>query len=427
MACSTLSTFLAELHEHIYKYFDSILNTLVPLLNSITFDDLRLCALSVMESALITVENNIYKNVCTSDQYIQLFNRLLTELLNCLSGEEELEILMPTAQTLKIILERSVLKDSQTNAVLHVLTESDFERIISSIKIALYNSMQRRDHLSNGEEDVEEEEEEEHLQSENNENAFQVYLSECIGVLLKLYQTKFFTVFDRLFMDEVLKFTDELKSIGDKQFGLFIIDDIIEYCGASAYPYYPQFLTIFLREIQYPDPNVRQSIAYGIGITAKYGGEVFESMADTYICALRDMLSSPESESPEYLLAVDNAISSLGKICYYHPNLNSYKMLFNFWLNCLPLHGDLEESDFCMNYLCELLEKNDINSYLSSISQILKVLCFSLELVKQETLHRIIRLISVIQTKVPSEIMNDLWAFVGNEKANLIRMAMMAQ
>ncbi|KAK8814097.1 hypothetical protein WA158_007959 [Blastocystis sp. Blastoise] len=427
-ACETLCVLLTELHENIYTYLEDIVKVLVPLLNTITFYDLCLCALSIMEPALITVENCVHKQLCPIDQYKALYEMLIKELLVCLEGEEDLEMLTNVSQIMTIVCNKSTITDAN-GITAYILSDSDLERILTAIKNALYNSIQRRSQRLEGleNEPFDEEEEEDNNQAENAENVYHLYLSECIGGLFRCYGSRFLPIFDRLYYKEVLEFTQEWRSNGDKKFGLFVIDDIIEHCGSAAYSYYPQFLPILFTDLKHPDPALRQGAAYGIGILAKYGGETFESVAESCILAINDFLGSNDVDNPDYYIASDNAVSAFGKILYYHPSLPNMPILFNCWLSCLPLHKDIDESDFCISILCERFEKNNYTVQgddFVNISQILTVVCLSIELVKEGTMHRILQLVFNIQNKIPQELLLDVWNTIGLEKSNLIKTAM---
>ncbi|KAJ6226289.1 karyopherin (importin) beta 3 [Anaeramoeba flamelloides] len=98
------------------------------------------------------------------------------------------------------------------------------------------------------------------------------------------------------------------------------------------------------------------------------------------------------------MLVYDNAVSAIGKILYYQTDAIQFDVLAPFWLNCLPIQNDSDESKKNINYLCNWIEKeNEIilgknNKNLSKIIQIF-VFVLDTDLVDENVTNKIIQIL----------------------------------
>lgn len=74
----------------------------------------------------------------------------------------------------------------------------------------------------------------------------------------------------------------------ERQWGLCVWDDIIEFTGPMAIKYQNIFLPVMLEYMNDQSAEVRQAAAYGAGIMAQFGREAFAGMkALQYNCPMR--------------------------------------------------------------------------------------------------------------------------------------------
>ncbi|THG02650.1 hypothetical protein TEA_017914 [Camellia sinensis var. sinensis] len=57
---------------------------------------------------------------------------------------------------------------------------------------------------------------------------------------------------------------------------------------------------------------------YGLGVCAEFGGSVFKPLVLEALSTLNVVIRNPNALQPENIMAYDNAVSALGKICQFH-------------------------------------------------------------------------------------------------------------
>ncbi|CAI9260788.1 unnamed protein product [Lactuca saligna] len=60
------------------------------------------------------------------------------------------------------------------------------------------------------------------------------------------------------------------------------------------------------------------AIVYGLGVCTEYGGYVIKPLVGGDLSRLTVVIRYPNVVHPENVMAYDNAISTLGKICHFH-------------------------------------------------------------------------------------------------------------
>ena len=108
VACRVLSIIVVDLHSALLPYISAIMHTLLPLLNTLPFQDIQMAVLVIMPDLLISIAESIY-GLVGIENYRQSFNFILDTLLTFLVDDPDLELLIPSLQTLQLCLEKSVL------------------------------------------------------------------------------------------------------------------------------------------------------------------------------------------------------------------------------------------------------------------------------------------------------------------------------
>ncbi len=111
------------------------------------------------------------------------------------------------------------------------------------------------------------------------------------------------------------------------KFGIFVIDDMIEYLGIELIPdKWPHLCEALLRFACHKSIAVRQAAAYGIGVLSEKSHQVFNQLAPKCISRLFEALQIPQgTEKPKVDLKIsfklkvyghcrDNIVSAMGKI-----------------------------------------------------------------------------------------------------------------
>jgi importin-5 len=123
-----------------------------------------------------------------------------------------------------------------------------------------------------------------------------------------------------------------------------------------------------LDSLRSKNADIRQASAYCLGIAAVTGGPTYHDYCTRGLSLLAAVIMSPEARSEEYVVATENAISAVGKICRYVGSTGAFDLeqALGHWVQQLPVLHDEEEAEPTYEYLLELIER-----YVSLFSNII--------------------------------------------------------
>lgn len=102
------------------------------------------------------------------------------------------------------------------------------------------------------------------------EEEVQVALSEIFGQLFKTHKEMNISLIEHITKNLLPKTLAEGASETMNKFGIFLIDDMVEYLGFSIIEgLWGSFHTVFLKYCLHKNIAVRQAACYGLGIYAK--------------------------------------------------------------------------------------------------------------------------------------------------------------
>jgi hypothetical protein len=132
---------------------------------------------------------------------------------------------------------------------------------------------------------------------------------------------------------------------------------------------------------------------------------------------LNAVVTQPAALSAENIMATDNAVSALGKICEHQRDSIDGSQVVPAWLGCLPLKGDLVEAKIVHEQLCSMVERQDAqllgpnHQYLSKIISVFaEVLSAGTDLVTEQTAARMVSLLRRLQQTLPPESLASTWS-----------------
>ncbi|OLL23441.1 Importin subunit beta-3, partial [Neolecta irregularis DAH-3] len=254
------------------------------------------------------------------------------------------------------------------------IAEADINRFIAATETQLRDYVKRKEardkHIA---EDGEEAEHDEDVieEIETDEMLFGE-ISKALHCMFKLYKAAYLPHFNRL-----LPIVDAFMSSNDrnaKNWSLCLIDDLLEFMGPEAINYSQHFasqLMVALEDkgiisivMRYStdgvDPVIRQVTAYGIGVAAQFGGEVFSEFCAHALPLLFQMTEIPEARDDDNVYATENACAAIARVCRFNsskiPNLSK---VIKSWFSTLPIVNDEEEAPFAYIFLAELIEQNN--------------------------------------------------------------------
>ncbi|KAI8004203.1 Importin-5 [Camellia lanceoleosa] len=400
-ACNMLCCYADELKEGFYPWIDQVAPTLVPLLKFYFHEEVRKAAVSAMpellRSAKLVVEKGIAQGrngsyIKQLSDYIEPDTEICASMLDALN--ECIQISGP------------------------LLDESQVKSIVDEIKQVITASSSRKGERAERAKAEDFDAEEGEILREENEHEEEVFdqVGEILGTLIKTFKASFLPFFDEL-SSYLTPMWGKDKTAEERRIAICIFDDVAEQCHEAALKYYDTYLPFLLEACNDMNPDVRQAAVYGLGVCAEFGGSVFKPLVLEALSTLNVVIRDPNALQPENIMAYDNAVSALGKICQFHRESIDSAQVVPAWLSCLPIKGDLIEAKVVHDQLCSMVERSDRellgpnNQYLPKIVAVFaEVLCAGKELATEQTASRMINLLRQLQQTLPPSTLASTWS-----------------
>ncbi|KAF5735699.1 hypothetical protein HS088_TW15G01214 [Tripterygium wilfordii] len=409
-ACNMLCCYADELKEGFFPWIDQVAPTLVPLLKFYFHEEVRKAAVSAMpellKSAKLAVEKRLSQG--RDESYIkQLSDYIMPALVEALHKEPDTEICASMLDALNECLQISG----------PLLDEGQVRSIVEEIKLVITASSSRK--LERAErakaEDFDAEESE--LIGEENEQEEEVIeqVGEILGTLIKTFKSSFLPFFDDL-STYLTPMWGKDKTAEERRIAICIFDDVAEECRDTALRYYDTYLPFLLEACNDENPDVRQAAVYGLGVCAEFGGSVFQPLVGEALSRLNVVIRHPSALQPENVMAYDNAVSALGKICRFHRDSIDAAQVVHAWLNCLPIKGDLIEAKVVHEQLCSMVERSDRellgpnNQCLPKIIAVFAEVLCGKDLASEQTASRMVNLLRQLQQTLPPATLASTWS-----------------
>ncbi|KAM3324116.1 importin-5 [Capsicum chacoense] len=410
-ACNMLCCYADELKEGFYPWIDQVAPTLVPLLKFYFHEEVRKAAVSAMPELLRSAKLAVEKGIAQgrNETYVkQLSDYIIPALVEALHKEPDTEICASMLDALNECVQISG----------PLLDEGQVRSIVEEIKQVITASSSRKRERAERAKAEDFDAEESELLREENEQEEEVFdqVGEILGTLIKTFKAAFLPFFDEL-SSYLMPMWGKDKTAEERRIAICIFDDIAEQCREAALKYYDTYLPFLLEACNDESPDVRQAAVYGLGVCAEYGGSVFKPLVGEALSRLNIVIRHPNALQPENVMAYDNAVSALGKICQFHRDSIDSAQVVPAWLNCLPIKGDLIEAKVVHDQLCSMVERSDgellgpNNQYLPKIVSVFaEVLCTGKDLATEQTASRMINLLRQLQQTLPPATLASTWS-----------------
>ncbi|CAG2257042.1 IPO5 [Mytilus edulis] len=343
-ACQMLVCYARELKEGFAEYAEEVVRTMVPLLKFYFEDDIRIAA---SESLPFLIDCAKIRG----DQYVaEMWNYICPSLLKAIEIEPEQSVLPEHLYALSKCIEKlgkGCLSQENMNLVMSLLEK----------QLQTHFKKQEERHEKRKDEDYDEDLEEDLLEEDDADTYILSKVSDILHSIFGTHHEEFLPLFEQL-LPFFVKLIGPDQVWSDKQWGLCIWDDVIEHCGPHSVKYTQYFLAQMMSFLSDKQPELRQASAYGIGVMAKFGGEVYAATCAEALPLLVKMIQDPESRSPENANPTENAISAIAKICQHNNSQINVNDVLPMWLSWLPVWEDEDEAEPVYNYLCDLIEIN---------------------------------------------------------------------
>ncbi|KAI1261994.1 armadillo-type protein [Xylariaceae sp. FL1019] len=182
-----------------------------------------------------------------------------------------------------------------------------------------------------------------------------------------------------------------------RQWGLCIMDDVLEYCGPESVRYAQSISTALLAGCEDPSAAIRQAAAYGIGVAAHHGGAPWSQFLASSLPSLFQVAQVPDARGDEAVYAPENACAAIAKILHFNKqSVQDHQAVINQWVHTLPVSNDEEAAPYAYGYLVELIQQQNP----AVTSQIDKVFVYVGRALEAEMLHgtTATRVTSAVQT-----------------------------
>ncbi|XP_021714948.1 importin-5-like [Chenopodium quinoa] len=410
-ACNMLCCYADELKEGFYPWIDQVAPTLVPLLKFYFHEEVRRAAVSIMPELLLSAKLAVEKGLAQgrNESYVkQLSDYIVPALVEALHKEPDVEI---SASMLDALNE--CIQVSGT-----LLDEGQVRAIVDEIKQVLTASSSRKRERSERAKAEDFDAEEGELLKEENEQEEELFdqVGEILGTLIKTFKASFLAFFDEL-TSYLTPMWGKDKTAGERRIAICIFDDVAEQCREAALKYYDTYLPFLFEACNDENPDVRQAAVYGLGVCAEFGGSVFKPLVGEALSRLNAVIQHPHALQPENIMAYDNAVSALGKICQFHRDSIDSSQVIPAWLSCLPIKGDLIEAKVVHDQLCCMVERSDVellgpnNQHVPKIFLVFaEVLCAGKDLATEQTAGRMVNLLRHLQQTLPPATLASTWS-----------------
>ncbi|KAK4773555.1 hypothetical protein SAY87_028574 [Trapa incisa] len=410
-ACNMLCCYADELKEGFYPWIDQVASTLVPLLKFYFHEEVRRAAVSAMpellRSAKVAVEKGLAQG--RNEAYIkQLSDYIVPALVEALPKEPDTEICASMLDALNECLQISG----------PLLDQNQVKSIVDEIKQVITASSSRKRERAERSKAEDFDAEEGELLKEENEQEEEVFeqVGEILGSLIKTFKASFLPFFDEL-SSYLTPMWGKDKTDDERRVAICIFDDVAEQCREAALKYYETYLPFLLEACNDVNSDVRQAAVYGLGVCAEFGGSMFKPLVGEALSRLNVVIRDPNALQSDNVMAYDNAVSALGKICQFHRDNIDSSQVVPAWLNCLPIKGDLIEAKVVHEMLCSMVERSDRellgpnNQYLPKIVSVFaEVLCAGKDLATEHTVARMVNLLRQLQKTLPPATLASTWS-----------------
>ena len=340
IAIRMISVFVVELRKGFAPYVIRTSNLLTHLLEKSNNSNVKVTAARGLPG-LIKVVNESGE----SDRLniVRTMSNNYTNLLwKTIDSEHE-----PDIRVIYVMVLRELLKASGTYMNEHEVTLMR-QNILQSLKESDEAKLSNQELLADDETELDDDDLDAVKTENDNEEEYHCALAELVGALYEFHQELSLPLVQVVYKDILPKVMIKNMSSKMHKFGIFLIDNMIEFIDFDLLR--NEWVTLSKILIQFTiheKAELRHPAAYGIGLLAEKTKENFQNLSEGCLKALDwaiDVKRSQNEDIELYGVAKDNAISALGKIINFQPRCINLKEITLKWLQNLPLRYDKKEA-----------------------------------------------------------------------------------
>eukprot|EP01113_Clastostelium_recurvatum_P002059 TRINITY_DN1085_c0_g1_i2.p1 TRINITY_DN1085_c0_g1~~TRINITY_DN1085_c0_g1_i2.p1 ORF type:complete len:1100 (+),score=314.59 TRINITY_DN1085_c0_g1_i2:117-3416(+) len=440
-ACNMLFCYAENMKEGFYPYADEVSKLMVPLLLFYYHEGVRISAASSLGPLLVCVRDFMAKNAPNGAEAMYVRNMLdfmWPKPMEAIAAETDNDVLYS-------MLEAAI--EMMTAAGPGALSADRLKEVGTTLCHLLHDVYERRedrdeqrksqDYIPEDEEDLDDDE-------KSDQDILQE-VAEVVGQVFKFNTDAFIPYFMGIGLIAedasdvarneggcwkiALELIQPNKSATDKKAGLCILDDMMEFCGASVLQLYQNFIPLVIQYALDTDPTVRQAAVYGMGQCARFAGEHFTTLCPIVVQGLTNAIASQEARTDDFITATENAISALGKVIDHHPQMVVLPQLLTSWLTYLPVTEDKIESKVVYALLCTFIEKHGsilLGNGFANLPKVLSIFGQVLEtdLIDEPLTARMSQLLKTMRGSIPADAFNNAATHLPEDQRNKLMKAL---
>ncbi|PHH58697.1 hypothetical protein CDD81_4814 [Ophiocordyceps australis] len=288
---------------------------------------------------------------CPSNELTGLWNATVDKLLEVLTAEPSIETLAEMYQC---------FYESVQVIGKGCLNSEHMSRFIDSASSAIEDYKDRVSQRSDEKEaataDDAEDEAEELLVAIEDDQTLLSDMNKAFHAIFKHHGETFLPAWERL-MPTYQAFLGSSDAM-QRQWGLCIMDDVLEYCGPDSSRYAEVVTQPLIDGCRDPSPAIRQAAAYGIGVAAHRGGVPWSQFVGVSVPFILQMTQVTNARDEENIYATENACAALAKVLHYSPaSIGDVQGTISQWIDTLPVTNDEEAAPYAYAYLTELIDQ----------------------------------------------------------------------
>eukprot|EP00179_Madagascaria_erythrocladioides_P010064 CAMPEP_0198324830 /NCGR_PEP_ID=MMETSP1450-20131203/12744_1 /TAXON_ID=753684 ORGANISM="Madagascaria erythrocladiodes, Strain CCMP3234" /NCGR_SAMPLE_ID=MMETSP1450 /ASSEMBLY_ACC=CAM_ASM_001115 /LENGTH=668 /DNA_ID=CAMNT_0044028663 /DNA_START=1 /DNA_END=2007 /DNA_ORIENTATION=- len=374
-ACNMIACFVSELKGGFIQYVEPVAQLMVPLLKFFYHEEVRTAAAGCLPDLVRAVKA---QGPQMESQTKQLVDFMLPKLIEAARGEPDIEVAVVMLESMADVVDL-LSPGMLVPATLSVLVDMVLEMVTDR---EMRTQERNQEAMENG---WDEEEVEQAAAEAEKDDELLSRMSDLVGALLRTHASHgFLTAFEtNSARGSLVQLSASLlnpeRSGPERHAALCIFDEVIDNGGTA---YIEKVLPAMLAYVSDPDPDVRQSASFGVGVCAEKGGQSFPSVVTgngaNIFSILRSVAAAQDSRSDANESATDNVISCLAKIIeFQRPLLGAEaSAAVSLWLSYMPIVADAESAVTSLSRLLRLSEAGDelvLGSGLANMQIILRV------------------------------------------------------
>ncbi|GAB0131840.1 hypothetical protein EsDP_00000297 [Epichloe bromicola] len=290
---------------------------------------------------------------CPSNELAGLWTATVGKLLEVLSAEPSIETLAEMYQCFYESVE-VVGADSLTATHMNGFIDS----VLSAIEDYQNRVVQRAENKEGATaDDVEDEAEDVEREIEDDQTLLSD-MNKAFHSIFKNHGVAFLPAWERLMSTYEAFLTSPDPT--QRQWGLCILDDVLEYCGPESHRYSNYITQPLLDGCRDSSAAIRQAAAYGIGVAAHHGGAPWTQFLGGSIPYLFQVAQVSEARNDENVYATENACAAIAKILHYNAgSVGDTQAVIAQWVDTLPIVNDEEAVPYAYAYLAELIDQRN--------------------------------------------------------------------